>query len=418
MNQLEATKILVVDDEPANLAVLFDCLGNLGMNVFLAESGENALQTVKLSRPHLILLDITMPELDGFETCQLLKKDTNTVDIPIIFLSAKTETTDKVKGFDIGAVDYIEKPFRVAEVIARVNTHLAMSQLKQQLKQQNIELQRKANIVDKNVIISTTDKNGIISSVSECFTKITGYSASESIGKSHNILRHPETPLEIYKVLWKTLLNGEVWEGEIKSLNKAGNEYWLHQVITPELNTLGEIQGFTAIAQDITDKKRIEKISMTDNLTGLYNRHKLKEVLSSEMERSQRYQNHFSIILLDVDFFKKINDNYGHQVGDEVLIDLANILKINSRKNDCISRWGGEEFLIVACETDLENAGMLAEKLRIKIENYLFPTVGKVTMSCGVAEYSNGETISKLVSRADDFLYKAKKLGRNKVVKG
>jgi len=415
MNQLDATKILVVDDEPANLAVLFDCLDTLKMKVFLAESGENALQAVKLSKPDLILLDIMMPELDGFETCQLLKKDSHTADIPIIFLSAKTETIDKVKGFEVGAVDYIEKPFRVEEVIARVNTHLGMSQLKQQLKQKNTELQRKADIVDKNVIISTTDRNGIINSVSEYFTKITGYSANEIIGQSHNILRHPDTRLETYDTLWKTLLKGKVWEGEIKNSNKDGNECWLHYVITPELNPQGEIHGFTSISQEITDKKRLEKSAITDALTGLYNRHKPQEILALEIKRSNRYKNKFCVILLDIDWFKKINDNYGHQTGDEVLIDLADILKDNARKTDCVSRWGGEEFLIVVCESDIDEAFNLAEKLRIKIQNYRFPSIGKVTISGGVAQYVEGETASQLISRADNALYAAKNSGRNRV---
>ncbi len=280
------------------------------------------------------------------------------------------------------------------------------------------KISQNAEIIDKYVMISTTDKNGIIKTVSSYFTDITGYAANDIVGKKHNLLKHPDTPIEIHKDMWDTIKTGKVWEGELKDLNKEGNDLWIHEFISPELNTEGQIKGFTSIAQDITDKKNIEKLSITDNLTGLYNRHKLEDVLSCEMARFERYNSNFSIILFDIDFFKKVNDNYGHLVGDDVLIHLANILKKNARLTDIVSRWGGEEFLIVAGETQLESACLFAEKLREIIANYPFPTVGEITISCGIAQYASKETASDFIIRADNALYKAKRSGRNRVIKG
>jgi len=279
------------------------------------------------------------------------------------------------------------------------------------------KISKNAEIIDKYVMVSTADNNGVIKSVSSCFTKITGYTADEIVGKKYSILKHPDTPVDIHKNIWEIILSGKVWEGELIDLAKNGNDLWIYEYITPELNQSGEIKGFTSVAQDITDKKNIEKISITDSLTGLYNRHKLEDVLSYEMARFDRYKSNFSAIIFDVDFFKKVNDTYGHLTGDEVLIHLADILKTNARETDVVSRWGGEEFLIIAGGTELDGAFLFAEKLRIIIEHYSFPTAGKITVSCGVAQYVSRETTSDLVSRADNALY-AKASGRNRVIMG
>jgi len=292
------------------------------------------------------------------------------------------------------------------------------SSLQSKLAEAYDKIRQSADIIDKYVMISTTDKGGHITEVSTCFTKITGYTADEIIGKRHNILKHPETNSATYKNLWGTLLKGQMWEGDIKDINKFGKEFWIHLVITPEKNSEGEIEQITAIAQDITDKKVIEEMAITDDLTGLYNRLKLKEILANEISRYDRYDSNFSIIFFDIDFFKKVNDKYGHQVGDEILIHLAKVLKASARDIDYICRWGGEEFIIVASGLGLESAFVFADKLRVHIANEKFITDEPITISCGVAQYVSGESTSELVSKADHALYEAKKNGRNNVVKG
>ncbi|WP_028862837.1 sensor domain-containing diguanylate cyclase [Psychromonas aquimarina] len=274
-----------------------------------------------------------------------------------------------------------------------------------------------AAIIDKNVMIARTDKHGAIQNISTWFSKVTGYQRDEVIGKNHNILRHPDTTLETYSSLWQTILEGNTWEGQLKDLNKSGEEIWLNTVITPEFKDNNSISGFTAISQDITAQKEIEKMSVTDSLTGLYNRHKLELLLSAEISRFKRYQTPFSLLLFDVDYFKKINDCHGHLVGDETLIALAKLLQENARVTDWVVRWGGEEFLIVAAGTDIENTWFFAEKLRTTIAAHNFSVIGKATASCGIAQYKEGESAEELLSRVDSALYQAKQTGRNKVVK-
>ncbi|WP_049788992.1 GGDEF domain-containing protein [Photobacterium profundum] len=291
------------------------------------------------------------------------------------------------------------------------------SRLQSKLSEAYYKIKKNAAVIDKHVMILSTDRDGVIKQVNMCFGETTGYSTDEVIGKKQSDFRHSDTSLETYGDIRELILTGNVWEGELKEIDKEGNDLWVHKFITPDVNADGMINGFTTIVQNITDKKNIELLSITDSLTGLYNRYKLESVLLSESSRCDRYKNNFSVIIFDIDFFKKINDTYGHLVGDDVLIHLAKLLKENTSITDVVSRWGGEEFLIVACNINLHDTYIFAEKLRILIENYNFPSIGKMTISCGVAQYINNESISELVSRADFALYQAKKMGRNKVVK-
>lgn len=156
-------------------------------------------------------------------------------------------------------------------------------------------------------------------------------------------------------------------------------------------------------------------LSITDKLTGIFNRLKLDESLNNEFNRSSRFKNNFGIIIVDIDYFKKINDTYGHQVGDQVLIQFAKLLKQNIRKIDILGRWGGEEFMIICPETDFQGTIKLAESLRQIINKYDFPNIGTFSASFGVSIYDNDENIDKVIARADNALYKAKANGRNRV---
>ncbi|WP_413699620.1 diguanylate cyclase [Psychromonas sp. KJ10-10] len=165
----------------------------------------------------------------------------------------------------------------------------------------------------------------------------------------------------------------------------------------------------------IEQKKELEKASITDQLTGLYNRHKLNKTLQKEFHRAQRMQETFEVILMDIDNFKRINDTYGHNVGDKVLEELALLMKQSIRLSDTLGRWGGEEFLIIIPIKTFKAQSTIADKLRIKIEQYDFTTVKNITASFGVAYYKEGDSIKSLIKRADDALYQVKQNGRNQV---
>ncbi|GEM_PF-453111 len=277
------------------------------------------------------------------------------------------------------------------------------------------ELEKYIQIIDTHVIISSTDLHGIITEVSKAFCEISGYTKEELIGKSHNIVRHPDIPSSIYKEMWDTLKKGISWSGEIKNRRKDGSDYWIETIIEPRYNEEYQMVGYTAIRHDITDKKRVEELSITDRLTGLYNRLKLDELFASYLSIAKRHKTPFSIILLDIDKFKSVNDTYGHQVGDSLLQEIAKLLKTNVRFEDAVGRWGGEEFLILLPNSDLESTRLLAEKLRTIIETQNFSYVGNRTASFGIATYHENDDEKSMTARADAALYLAKENGRNLV---
>lgn len=160
----------------------------------------------------------------------------------------------------------------------------------------------------------------------------------------------------------------------------------------------------------------LKLLSVTDKLTGTYNRIKIDECLENEAKRYNRYDHAFGIIIIDIDFFKKVNDTYGHQAGDKVLQEFANLIKENIRKTDVLGRWGGEEFVVICIEIDKQNLLVLAEKLKNKIQEYDFYKAGRKTASFGVTMYRKKEKIENFIKRADTALYEAKKTGRNKVI--
>ena len=277
-------------------------------------------------------------------------------------------------------------------------------------------LQKNINIIDEHVLISYSDKNGKITDVSEALCRLTGYKKEELIGKTHKVFKHPDTPKEVFTELWNTITRGETFKGELRNISKDGTEYWIDATITPHLNKKGDVEGYTAIRQDITAKKCAQKLSITDKLTQTYNRLHLENIFAQETHKAKRHGDTYSVVIMDIDFFKSINDNYGHDVGDQILIDIVQVLKSKIREIDVLGRWGGEEFLIICSKTNIEQAYLVAENLRIAIEEYEFNEVGHITGSFGVSEYKHSDSNSDMaVKRADDALYTSKDAGRNLV---
>ncbi len=187
--------------------------------------------------------------------------------------------------------------------------------------QKNID--RYVSIIDRFVIISSTDTDGNITNASSAFCNISGYTNNQLLGKNHRFLKDPDAPAALFEDLWSTIASGKDWHGEMRNIAKDGSYYWVNTHISPIFDDKSEITGYTAVREDVTDKKRIEEIAVTDQLTGLYNRRHLEECLDKEADLFVRYGTPFSVILLDIDKFKSVNDNFGHQVGDYVLKTLS-----------------------------------------------------------------------------------------------
>lgn len=287
--------------------------------------------------------------------------------------------------------------------------------LEQEIEKRTEKLNEYVNIVNKYVTISSTDLDGNITDVSEAFCRISGYTKEELIGKPHSIIKHDDTDLLVFQELWQDITAGHKWVGEIKNKKKNGDAYWVLAHVDPIYSEKGKKVGYTSIRQEITDKKRVEKLSVTDKLTQLYNRVKIEEVFAIEIAKFHRYNTKFSMILIDIDHFKKVNDIHGHNIGDTVLKEIANILKSSIRIEDVVGRWGGEEFVILTSNCSIESLMSLAEKVRKNIEDYDFTVVGQKTASFGISILNKEDTQESMIARADKSLYHAKKTGRNKI---
>lgn len=283
--------------------------------------------------------------------------------------------------------------------------------------------QKYIDLIDKYVITSKTNTKGIITDISDAFTKITGYTKDEIVGKTHSLISHPDTSVEVYENMWKTIKSGKIYKGEIKNLNKNGEEYWVNATITPLTDRYENILGYSAIYHDITDKKRIEEYSITDALTGLYNRRFFDITFNNELRISKRENKNLILLMIDIDYFKQYNDTYGHLKGDEVLKTISSVMKsFFKRANDHVYRLGGEEFAVSFYSSNLKNGLDRAELLRTNIENLKIEhnasSVSKyVSISAGIS-FIPKECVmemSEIYETTDKALYKAKGNGRNRI---
>jgi diguanylate cyclase (GGDEF)-like protein/PAS domain S-box-containing protein len=299
-------------------------------------------------------------------------------------------------------------------VLAVLYKNRAVILVNRELVKAKHEIEDQQKMVDKYVLILRTDISGIITDVNEAYCKVTGYSKEELIGKKHTIMQDPSMNNNVFDEMWNTISLNKTWSGEITNLKKDKTILSFNMYIEPIFKNSIKI-GYRSICEDITDKRRIEELSITDKLTGLYNRLKLDEIMLIKVEEFKRYKVDFSVILIDVDDFKKVNDTYGHDIGDYVLKSIAKALKQNIRITDIVGRWGGEEFMIVCTNTNLKNTAILAENLRKKISKITFDKVGNKTISLGVSQFTKEDTINSIFKKADDALYKSKSSGKNKV---
>ena len=278
-------------------------------------------------------------------------------------------------------------------------------------------------LIDQNILISKTDLDGKIIEVSEELCNLSQYPKEKLIGKNHRILRHKDMPKEIFEDLWGTITRGEIWRGEIKNRKKDGTYYWIDSIISPDFDINGNIIGYTALRHDITDKKKIEEIAITDKLTSLFNRRHFDSLFPQKIEINKRAKGLLAFVIIDIDHFKQYNDTYGHQEGDNTLKMVAAALKKTlHRPDDYTFRLGGEEFGLLYFIQNKEDAIDMANKARVNVENLKIEHSGNsaskyVTISSGlyIISADDNSTADDIYKSADKALYKSKQNGRNQV---
>jgi len=268
-------------------------------------------------------------------------------------------------------------------------------------------------------MVRITDVNGKIIYVNDALIKHTKYKKSELIGKSNKIFKSNQHTSSFYDNLWETILSKKSYQGTFINLKKNGEIYYEDQTITPMLDSDNEIKYFVSTSKDITSRIQTEHqlklLATTDALTGIYNRYKINLLIEDELSRVKRYGDSFALIMFDIDFFKKVNDTFGHDIGDYVLQELSDIISDSIRESDKFGRWGGEEFMILAPKLTKDEAINLAEKLRKRVEEHVFKDIGHISVSLGVVISDILHDKERMLKDVDNALYEAKNSGRNRL---
>ncbi|EJF07747.1 PAS domain S-box/diguanylate cyclase (GGDEF) domain-containing protein [Thiovulum sp. ES] len=242
--------------------------------------------------------------------------------------------------------------------------------LEKEVSEQAQRLDENIRIIEENVIVTGTDKNGIINYVSEAFLRMSGYSREAIIGKRHSLFKHPDTPRELYKDLWNTITNGDVWEGEIQNLDSFGRDYWMKVNIHPRRDAKNRIDGYVAIRQDITDKKQVEWMQKRDQLTSLGNREYFKQVFEETVKENISNDKPVSLVLIFMDNLREYNINYSLQKGDSLIRSIAVILRKHATcGKDAIFRLAGGEFTVLCGFKDEGELKEFSERIRQAVEN-------------------------------------------------
>ena len=418
--------ILIVDDAPDSLSVLRKMMVEQGYQTFVATSGERAVQLAKRVHPDLILLDIVMPGIDGLETCRQLKSNPLTARIPIIFMSAKTDTEDVVAGFDLGAVDYLPKPLRMAEVCARVRTQLQIRNNSENQQEQAERLRTIVNNMAEGLMVIEAD--GSIQFTNPACDKYLGYHEGELAGQSIADLLNPLVAQEYLDYFVRYAANPATAHShgtrEVIIRHKLGKSVCMDLTLTPMFLRQ---PLFIGLLHDITHHKisedALQRAAMVDPLTQIANRRHFDSFLEKEWQRATRSGAPLSLVVLDVDHFKLYNDTLGHAAGDLCLQQVAKAIATHApRATDLAARYGGEEFVLLFAETDADSAYLLAESIRAHVEMLELPhprsiTSDWITVSIGVATIHPHqlENTESLFVAADRAMYVAKESGRNQV---
>ncbi|MBI3581040.1 MAG: diguanylate cyclase [Nitrospinae bacterium] len=395
-----------------------------------------------------------MPGMDGFEVCKRIKENPETNGTAVIFLSADKLAESKVHGLEAGAFDYVEKPFSYAEIFARLRAFRREWMYRREILSL-IEFSRKTSALDFDRLMETfkqgvgqifyADRFSLFLWKKETRTFKLAVSNREFSGYMGEISVDDSPLMRDVVECGEIIFIRDIRQSKYKVRNTGvyvdnyafGIPLLMEDKTIGVLNLNGNSAGFfddhdlsfmrlgaELIARAVSNAlqyKTIQEIAVTDPLTGIYNRRYFFERLRNEFERAHRYKSDMTIIMADLDHFKKINDNYGHESGDRALTSTAEILKKHLRKIDVVARYGGEEFILLLPEISKDKAYKVADRIRRDVESQAHDPGGGnfyVTISMGIADTKSYgvTTADDLIKRADENLYKAKSAGRNRVV--
>jgi len=413
--------ILCIDDIKTNLFILSSVIEDSNeesYNVLTADSATKGLEILLKERVDVILLDVMMPEINGFECAKMIKSNKKTQNIPIIFVTANNDDETIQQCYGVGGDDYINKPFNHVELLSRISFHLKLQEKERMLIEEKEYAQSILNLQDNIVVV--TDSSVIIDS-NKAMLEFFEVKRLQEFKKNQQCICHSFIEEDGYFSL-KSLEEEDNWVEAV--INLSNEDDLLVKISKNErvnIFTIKAIVFHQMYIVTLTDITKMSELSRSyeheanyDSLTQIYNRNMFHRLIDKKILYAQDTNNSFVFIMLDIDFFKKVNDTYGHLVGDDILINLSKLVKKHIRTDDIFARWGGEEF-VLAFNTNIEKGFEIADSLRKYIEQKVFDMVEHITCSFGITEFTVEDTVDTLIKRADEALYEAKETGRNKV---
>jgi diguanylate cyclase (GGDEF)-like protein/PAS domain S-box-containing protein len=424
--------VLIVEDSESDAKLIVRLLRKAGYEVVSEqiETAEQMRLALEKQPWDVVISDYSLPQFDGSAALELLKEKQH--DVPFIVVSGAIGEETAVAMMKAGAHDYLMKGnlARLAPAVARELGQAEVRREQKRTEDQLRQLSRAVKYSPASIVI--TDVNGCIEYVNLKFTTVTGFSFDEVLGKiPPNTFGSIEMPLEIRSEHWQTVRSGQEWHGEMLNRRKDGSSYWEAISISPITDTNGVITHFVAVSEDITARKDVEEkiqrlnaglelLAMTDYLTNLNNRRYFMQRGAEEFKRARRSNQPLSLLMMDIDQFKKVNDIYGHEAGDMALQQVAAVLKSSLREIDILGRIGGEEFAVLLPGTSLHEAAILAGRVQQTIADTSVDMPGAsltITISIGVAVVTDEMSgVDDLLRNADESMYLAKHHGGNRVV--
>lgn len=428
-------RLLTVDDEEAIRCGIAAYFEDSGYQVSEASDGLAGLELIRQSRPDIVITDLRMPRMDGLELIDSVTAEFE--NLPIIVLSGTGVLADAIDALRRGAWDYLTKPIQdlaELEIIVQRSLERArliadnrsyQSNLEALVEERTAQLRKLITAVEQSansVVIASTE--GIIEYVNPRFCSVSGYLIGEVIGQKTNLLKSGCQSPALYEELWKTITSGQEWQGEFHNRRKNGSLYWEACSIAPVRNDTGEITNYVAIKEDITTRKAQEEVltwqASHDILTGLHNRYYLESHLASELMKIDIQRQFLSLVLIDIDNLKYVNDTFGHDFGDRLLVQVGDRLRQAACPACIVGRFLGDEFALIPPVSESSDQGVALAGRARKLLSELFLVDGAevpITVSIGVVSFpDDGENVDNLLRNAEAAMYEAKRLGRNTVV--